>query len=95
MNSYSMGIEVVWPNSSWAFSNRQYRKVIDLVKYLMVTFWIPKENVIKHSDITWSWSKNKRLWDGKSPARKTDLSPRFWHDRWYTTYTIWRDSVLK
>ena len=93
LNPHSLGIEIEG-NSDSKFSDTEYNKVVDLVKYLMKAFNIPKENVIKHSDITRSGSKDKKLWDWKSKARKTDLAPRFRQDRWYKTYSEWRDKVL-
>ena len=93
MNAYSVGIEIEG-NDATPFTLVQYNKVIDVVKYLQKTFNIPKENVIKHSDITRAGSANKELWDWKHPARKTDVSPRFWHDQGFSTYTDLRNKVL-
>lgn len=44
----------------------------------MATFSIPKENVLRHADVTHAKSKEKVLWDGKSPSRKVDVSDKFW-----------------
>lgn len=94
MNQYALGIEVVWPDKDWLFSDKQYDILIQLIKYLMDTFHIPKENVLKHSDITWGGSKDMILRDGKSPARKTDISPTLWNKRWYKNFAERRQKVL-
>ena len=94
MNQYALGIEVVWPDKDGWFSDKQYTTLVKLVKHLMATFSIPKENVLKHSDITWGGSKEMKLWDGKSPARKTDISPTLWNRRWYKNFAEWRQKVL-
>lgn len=52
MNQYSLGIEVEWPE----FTKAQRAELRRLVQYLMFTFHIPKERVIKHKDIA-PWRK--------------------------------------
>ena len=90
MNGYSMGIEVVWPDKDWRFTKAQHKAVAELVRHLMKAFNIPKENILCHHDITWKWSKEKKLRDGKSPARKPDLNPIFRHAQWYNTFADYR-----
>ena len=94
MNRYSIWIEVVWPDDKWLFSDCQYNKVVDLVKYLMKAFNIPKENVLKHSDLTWAGSPKKELWDWKSKTRKVDIAPTLWNKRWFNNFAEWREKVL-
>lgn len=84
MNKYSIWIEIVWPNSQWQFSNEQFRKLVELIRHLQKTYGIPKENILKHSDITsLAWlSEKKQLWDWKSKARKVDVAPSLRQSRW-------------
>jgi len=95
MNSYSLGIEVVWPNKEWKFSDAQYIKLVELIKYLMEHFKIPVEKVLKHADIAWVWAKQEKLRDWKTPARKVDIKSTLWRDRWYQNFAEWRQKVLK
>jgi len=60
MNRYSLWIEVCGP----PFTNAQKRPVEQLIWHLMKTYWIPKQNVLRHADI--------------APGRKTDISPEFY-----------------
>lgn len=58
----------------------------------MATFSIPKENVLRHADVTHAKSKDKVLWDGKSPSRKVDVADAFWKiDR--TTWLEYQNSL--
>ena len=80
MNRYSLGIEVVWFGE---YNIKQLIRLTDLVEYLMGVYNIPRENVIRHADITqyWNYSKNKTLRDWKRRSRKTDIAPNFfWTD---------------
>ena len=95
MNKYAMGIEMVWPNKAWGFLQPQYNKLIDLIKYLMVSFKIPVSNILCHHDITWAWSKDMRLRDGKSECRKPDISRTLRSDRWFMSFADWKASVFK
>ena len=81
MNNYSLGIEVV---GYWEFNQYQFIALIDLVQYLMWTFWIRKENVIRHADITQEdmYTKEKILRDGRRKARKVDISSDFF-PKWF------------
>lgn len=79
MNKYSLWIEVVW---CWEYNIHQLISLTDLTEYLMYNFNIPKENVLRHSDLTWSGSVNKKLRDWKSKSRKTDIWLDFF---WWTT----------
>lgn len=92
MNWHSLWIEIEWPS----FTDRQFVRLCDLVKYLRTTFNIPLENILKHSDITQSDERTskKLLRDGKSKARKTDLSPEFRNTRWYANFTEFRQKCL-
>lgn len=49
MNPHSLGIEIV---GSGEYNIKQLIRTTDLVEYLMGVFNIPKENVLRHSDIT-------------------------------------------
>ena len=76
MNSYSLGIEVVGYGK---YNIHQLIRLTDLVEYLMWVYNIPKENVIRHSDITQSlpFSKSKTLRDWKRSSRKVDIGLDF------------------
>lgn len=67
MNNYSLWIEVIWPLKDWWFTFEQKVALKKLVRYLMKTFNIPKENVIRHKDYT---------------SRKTDISDAFWNTKY-------------
>lgn len=68
-NEYSIWIEVV---SDWySFYDDQKESVKKLVKYLMNKYNIPKENILRHKDIT------KRKWD---------IWDNFWNSE-YSSYT--------
>jgi N-acetyl-anhydromuramyl-L-alanine amidase AmpD len=92
MNQYSLWIEIEWP---W-FTDKQYEKVCDLVKYLRTAFNIPLENILKHSDITslCGLSEKKQLRDWKSKTRKVDLAPEFWQNRKFNNYEDFRNKCL-
>lgn len=95
MNQYSLGIEVVWPDKNGKFSDAQYNSLVKLLKYLIEHFKIPVERVLKHSDITWTKSKDMVLWDWKGAARKVDIKTTLRKDRWYKNFAEWRQKVLK
>lgn len=77
MNHYSIGIEVIGPLSNGGFTREQQATVKKLIQHLMGVFNIPKENVLKHADITWAGSKDKKLWNWKSKSRKVDIARTF------------------
>jgi N-acetylmuramoyl-L-alanine amidase len=72
MNNYAVGIEIVGPQSNGGFSNPQRATVAQLVQELMRDLRIPRENVLRHKDV--------------SPGRKTDVSDRFWSDAGFKTW---------
>lgn len=79
LNNYSIGIEIIWPLSNWGFTDIQREKFAELVKELCNTHNIPKENIIRHKDI--------------SPWRKIDILDTFW-DEDYETYREYIDSIF-
>lgn len=87
VNNCAIWIEVIWPLSNWWFTYEQQVAVKTLVRYLMQVYWISKERVLRHADITWAWSKNKQLRDEKSPARKVDIAWTFFKPK----YKNWLD----
>lgn len=94
MNRYSMGIEVVWPWKEQAFTDLQYEKVVALVKHLQKAFWIPKEKILKHADITREGGKKEKVWDGKTKSRKVDIDRRLRADRGFPNFEIWRNALF-
>lgn len=75
MNKYSIGIEIIWP-LPW-FTDEQRKSVREICEFLMQSLNIPKENIIRHKDI--------------SPWRKTDVDDSFWNNE-YKTFKDYQDS---
>lgn len=78
MNNYSVGIEIIGPLSDWGFTDEQRHTVYWLTQHLMSVLNIPKENVIRHKDI--------------SPWRKSDVADSFWNNK-YKTYKDYQDTL--
>lgn len=76
-SSFSIGIEVV--SDGYLYSDVQRAKTKELVLYLMQKYWIPKENVLRHADITHAKSMQWVLWDWVAKARKWDVWQNFWN----------------
>lgn len=68
MNAYSIWIEVIWPLKNGGFTDDQRKSVENLIKELAKKYAIPKENILRHKDI--------------SPKRKTDIADSFWNVYW-------------
>ncbi len=77
MNQYSMGIEIVGPQPDGGFTPAQKDTARKLIQHLMAVFNIPQENVLKHADLTWAGSAEKKNWDWKSSSRKVDVARTF------------------
>lgn len=93
LNSCSLGIEIIGPDGAEGFTSEQRKTVRALIQHLMAAFGIPKENVLRHADITCETAHKKILWDGKVSARKTDVADSFWKiDR--TTWKQYQDSLV-
>jgi len=85
MNNYSMWIEVVWPDlnvNNRKFSEIQFEKTTELVKYLMKEFHIWMYNILRHKDITHYLSASKVLSNPWISSRKIDILDCFfpWKD---------------
>lgn len=65
LNNYSIWIEIIWPLSDGGFTDAQRESFKDLVNYLCELHSIPKENILRHKDI--------------SPWRKIDVQDTFWN----------------
>lgn len=76
LNNYSVGIEIIWP-LPW-FTDEQRRTVYFLVQHLMSVLKIPKENVLRHKDV--------------SQGRKNDVEDSFWNNK-YKTYKDWQNTL--
>jgi hypothetical protein len=63
-----------------------------LIRYLMKTFNIPKENVLRHADLTWSWSNKWIIWDWVSKSRKIDIDKSFYFPK-YKTWKEYQESL--
>lgn len=90
VNYNMLGIEVVGfgePNQ------KQYDKLTDLVAYLIKTFNIKEENVVRHSDVTQAkeFTSQKILRDGKRKVKKRDIWPKFFPEGFET----WRKNLYK
>ena len=82
MNPHSIGIEVIWPLPN-GFTFEQRKGVKEFVQELMKLYNIPKQNVLRHADI--------------SPWRKIDIDLRFLNDSEgkpkYKSWKDWQDSL--
>ena len=96
LNAHSIGIEIQGPLGGVGkenFTDAQRKTVRALTQHLMAVFGIPKENVLRHADVTHAGSAKKQLWDGKSKSRKVDVSSDFFAvDR--TTWKEYQDSLI-
>lgn len=84
VNTEFLWIEVVWYGE---FNQWQFIALTDLVQYLMWTFNIPKEMIIRHSDCTQDReiTRKKILWDWKRRSIKKDIWLNFfpkWFEAW-------------
>ena len=82
MNPHSIGIEVIWPLPN-GFTFEQRKWVREIVQELMKLYNIPRQNVLRHADI--------------SPWRKVDIDLRFLNDSEgkpkYKSWKDWQDSL--
>lgn len=67
LNRFSIGIEVIGPLQDGGFTDKQKETVDALVVELAKKYAIPKENILRHKDI--------------SPGRKWDIADTFWNTR--------------
>lgn len=89
LNPVSIWIEIIWPLANW-FTFEQRSKAKELIQDLMRKYNIPKQNVLRHADLTHAWSGNMVLWDWKSRSRKVDIDKRFLNDsNWNVKYNSW------
>lgn len=79
LNNYSIGIEIIGPLSDGGFTDIQREKFAELVKDLCKIHNIPKENILRHKDI--------------SPGRKVDVADTFWN-RDFKNYRAYIDSIF-
>lgn len=91
LNFHSIGIEIIGP-TDWDFSNEQRWTVKALIGHYMAIYNIPVENVLRHADITWEWSRKGQLWDWKSPARKVDVANSLWKN--FKSWDDYRRSIV-
>lgn len=79
-NTDFLGIEVVWYGE---YNQKQFIALTDLVEYLMYVYNIPKEMIIRHSDVTQEdiFTSQKILWDGKRKSKKKDI--------WLDFFPMW------
>lgn len=52
LNRYSIGIEIIGPLGDGGFTDAQRATVATLIKELCQKYSIPKENVLRHADLT-------------------------------------------
>jgi len=99
INRFSIGIEIVDDPTKWdwfdRFTDKQRVKVRELVEYLMKTYNIKNENVLTHASVTRDGSKEKKLWDWTSKARKVDANRSLWVFGWHNTFQDYRASLLR
>lgn len=89
MNWLAIWIELTWPYPWIWFTDKQKDTLRQLIQHLMYMYDIPKENVLRHADITWIWAKDMKYWDNKSLNRKIDIDIRI------TGWLTWREYVNK
>lgn len=92
LNRYSIGIEIIGPLSDGGFTDAQRATVATLIKELCQKYSIPKENVLRHADLTHAWSSKGILWDGKSASRKVDVAQSFWSK--FSSWDEYRSSLF-
>lgn len=78
LNKYSIWIEVIWPLSDGWFTNEQKESIKKLVTNLCNNLKIPKENILRHKDIT---------------TRKVDIADTLWNKE-YKSYNDYIDSFF-
>lgn len=93
INAYSIWIEVIWPLKNGGFTDDQRKSVENLIKELAQKYAIPKENILRHADLTWSGSEKQILWDGKSKSRKIDISNTFWNNK-FNSFAEYKDFLF-
>lgn len=79
LNNYSIGIEIIGPLSDGGFTDAQRESFGELVRELCEIHNIPKENILRHKDI--------------SPWRKVDIADTFWN-RDFKNYRDYIDSIF-
>lgn len=104
LNSMAIGIEFCFP--AWqdpSFTKKQFTKWVSLVKHLMKTFGIPKENVLTHTMITnggtldnvrknnYVNSKAKLYYKPGHMCRKVDVHHCFWQSNGFPTFRSFQD----
>ena len=93
LNRFSIGIEIIWPLSNWGFTDEQRATVASLVNELWKRLGILEHKVLRHADLTNSWSSKGILWDGKSSSRKVDIANTFWNNK-YKSFNDYRISLF-
>ena len=91
LNHCCLWIEITWPLEDGWFSDAQKHTTKILVEHLMSVFWIPKENVLRHCDVTHPWSKNKQFWKIWTVWRKRDVAHTFF-PKW--DFLAWRKKLV-
>ena len=91
LNFHSIGIEIIGPTDG-DFSNEQRGTVKALIGHFMAVYGIPPENVLRHADLTHAGSSKKKLWDGISPSRKTDVAHSLWKN--FKSWDEYRRSIV-
>lgn len=90
MNYFSLGIEVIGPLADGWFTRAQFITLTRLVEHLMAAFNIPKDNVIRHKDITHLSSKKKVLWTVGTRSRKVDPYDTLFQN---SNFLDWRNAL--
>lgn len=90
VNKKFLGIEVVW---FWEYNIHQFLRLTDLVEYLMWTFPIDRDNIVRHSDVTQDRkiTKERTLWDWNRVVKKRDIWLPFFVDNLH--FKKWREQL--
>lgn len=81
LNRCSIGIEIIWPLSNWWFTDFQRESTKLLIKYIVLSCWIKKENILRHKDVCYP------IW------RKIDLDDIFWNKS-FKTFEDYKNSLF-
>ena len=79
MNSYSIGIEVIWALKNGGFTDEQRKSVKALLQELCLKYNLDQSKILRHKDV--------------SPGRKIDIMDTFWNWQ-FPTWELYKDSVL-
>ena len=93
LNSYSIGIEVIWPLVGNVFTSQERDAVRLLVRHLCNTYNIPHTKILRHMDITSVRAGLEQLARKGDKCRKVDIADTFWNKA-YSSFDEYRRSIF-